>query len=102
MQLWVYFEKNAPKKNKIYKKLQNSSFLEKAQALKKKLKLFGFQTELTVCESLHPATIKVVKKVSTTKGQSYVQLFPINAFPFEYQNEKRYFPDVSSAKPFGI
>ena len=38
-------------------------FLEKnSSSFSKKLKLFGFKTQRTGSESLHPATIKVVKK----------------------------------------
>ena len=45
------------------KKMSKLKFLEKKLKLfLKKLKLFGFKTQRTGSESLHPATIKVVKK----------------------------------------
>ena len=49
---------------------------EKLKYFEKKLKLFGFKTQRTGSESLHPATIKVVKKRACTVEF----LFPKNFF----------------------
>ena len=63
MQYLVNFEHIFPKKLKKGQKTSKLSFLEKKLKLSlEKLKLFGFKTQRTGSESLHPATIKVVKK----------------------------------------
>ena len=56
----VYFEQiSLPK----IKKMSKLKFLEKnSSSFSKKLKLFGFKTQQTGSESLHPFTIKVVQK----------------------------------------
>ena len=57
------FWTNFPKIKKRYKKLQNSNLSwKKLKWSRKKLKLFGFKTQRTGSGSLHPTTIKVVKK----------------------------------------
>jgi len=56
----VYFEQiSLP----IIKQMSKIKFLEKnSSSFSKKLKLFGFKTQRTGSESLHLATIKVVKQ----------------------------------------
>ena len=65
-QCLVYFEQiSLPK---IKKNVKTQVSWKKLKLFLKKLKLFGFKTQRTGSESLHPATIKVVKKRAWPKG----------------------------------
>ena len=63
MQYLVYFEHlSLPKIQKMTKNFKTQVSWKKLKRSRKKLKLFGFKTQRTGSGSLHPTTIKVVKK----------------------------------------